>query len=76
MSNEKIGFFEEAPGVKSGTRLMCIPGFYLVLAMAGFMVWRGLDPVAIAAFMASGIAAVGALKIGGAMQEKKTEEPK
>ena len=71
MPNEKTGFFEEAPGIKSGTRLMCIPGFYAVLAMAGMMVWRAMDPVAIGLFLGAGIAAVGSLKVAGAWQEKK-----
>lgn len=51
---------------------MCIPGFYAVLAFAGFMVWRGLDPVAIGAFLGVGLAAIGAVKVAGAAQEKKT----
>jgi hypothetical protein len=50
---------------------MCIPGFYAVLAMAGLMVWRGLDPVAVGAFLAVGISAVGGMKVAGAWQENK-----
>jgi uncharacterized membrane protein YadS len=70
----KVGFFEESEGVKSGTRLMCIPGFYAVLAMAGLMVWRGLDPVAVGAFLGAGLVAIGAVKVGGAVAEKKKED--
>jgi len=68
-----IGFFEESAGVKSGTRLMCIPGFYAVLAMAGVMVWRGLDPVAIGVFLGAGLAAVGAVKVAGAVTENRKD---
>lgn len=75
MLNGKTGFFEEAPGVKSGTRLMCIPGFYAVLGMAGLMVWRGLDPVAVGAFLVASLGAIGATKVAGAMQEKKKDDP-
>jgi hypothetical protein len=74
MSNGKTGFFEESEGVKSGTRLMCIPGFYAVLAMAGLMVWRGLDPVAVGAFLLTGLGAIGATKVAAAAQEKKKED--
>ncbi len=71
----KVGFFEESEGVKSGTRLMCIPGFYAVLAMAGLMVWRGIDPVAVGAFLCAALGAIGATKVAGVWQEKKSEDP-
>jgi len=69
----KTGYFEEAQGVKSGTRLMCIPGFYAVLIMAAVMVWRGQDPIAVGTFLAASLAAIGAVKVGGAWQENRKE---
>jgi predicted membrane channel-forming protein YqfA (hemolysin III family) len=78
MPNEKTGFFEEAPCVRSSTRLIFILGSLAVLAMAGTMVWRGTaTPFDIGTFICMAMAAIGGTKVAGAWQEKKNGgEPK
>ena len=73
----KTGFFEEAPGVKSMTRLITLLGSVGVLLMAGYMIYlKTGGPVEIASFLGIGLAAVGATKVAGAMQENRKEDIK
>jgi hypothetical protein len=77
ITNGKVGFFEEAPGMKSMTRLITFLGSIGVLSMAGYMIHlKSGGPVEIASFLGIGLAAVGATKVAGAMMENKKEEIK
>lgn len=68
----KTGFFEEAPGILSSTRLIFVLGSIAVLAMAGLMTWRGTaTPFDIGTFLCMSMAAIGGTKVAGAWQEKK-----
>lgn len=72
--DKKTGFFEEAPGVASSTRLVFVAGTAVVLAMAALMTWRGEPPLEIGAFVSTTMAALGATKIAGAWQEKEKKD--
>lgn len=67
----KTGYFEEAPGVKSSTRLIFVLGSLAVLAMAGLYVWRGTSPFDVGTFLGLAMAAIGGTKVAGAWQENK-----
>jgi uncharacterized membrane protein YadS len=72
---EKTGFLEESAGVRSSTRLIFVLGSLAVLAMAGVMVWRGAaSPLDIGMFLGMGMAAIGGVKVAGAMQEKQKSD--
>lgn len=68
---EKTGFLEEAPGVKSSTRLVFIIGSIATIILAGYMCYKGNSPVDIGIFMGAGIAAFGGAKYYGTKSEGK-----
>jgi hypothetical protein len=71
----KTGFFEESPGVKSGTRLVYITGAYWIMAMATYMCYtKAGSPVEIGAFLTTGLAALGGVKYFGTKNESKLIE--
>ena len=71
---EKTGFLEEAPHVKSSTRLAFLSGIFCVLAMTGYMVYHLEDPVKVATFLAGGVAAFGGAKYFGTKNESVTTD--
>lgn len=69
----RTGFLEESPGVRSSTRLAFLIGVVSVVAMAGYMCYKGTyQPVDIGVFLGVGIAAFGGTKyLGTVIGEKK-----
>lgn len=72
---EKIGYTEESPGVKSGTRLVFITGAYWVLSLATYMCYtKSGTPIEIGAFLTTGLAALGGVKYFGTKNESPVED--
>jgi hypothetical protein len=68
----KTGFFEESPGVRSGTRLIFITGAYWIMAIAAYMCYtKSGTPIEIGAFLTTGLAALGGVKYFGTSGERK-----
>ena len=67
---EKTGFLEEAPHVKSSTRLGFLSGVYSILAMAGYMVYKHYgSPLEIGTFLTMSFSALVGLKYFGTKNE-------
>ena len=74
--SQKIGFFEEMPGVRSSTRLIFVFGCFWALFVGTFFAYKGIPPIEIGGFIASVVAVFGGVKTAvGALTENK-EVPK
>jgi hypothetical protein len=71
----KIGFLEEAEGVKSATRLTMVVGCLWAVLAGSLMVWRGIAPIDVATFVSMIVGVfVGGKVASGALTENKPKE--
>jgi uncharacterized membrane protein len=71
----KVGFFEEAEGVHSATRLVMFLGCLWAIISGSLMVWRGIDPIVVGTFVSMIVGTfVGGKVASGALTEKQ-EKP-
>ena len=70
--DEKTGFLEESPRVKSITRLLTLIGILWTLTMGTWYVYKDTNPLEIAGFVSSMVVVFGGFKTAvGALSEKE-----
>lgn len=70
-TKRKIGFFEEAEGVRSGNRLVFIFGSFFVMLLTTFFAIKDFSPIETLAFFTGAMTSLAALKVSQKYIEKQ-----